>query len=147
MNVLAVVLSLAVGAFAFAMALGCSGPTYSRSTPTGSAADSSASGGASGPLRVLVLPGGGFHHFEGNLQRLLAGMPVPAGTQWTFLPLGETGTDGVSKALRLRQLEALDLPGEQDVILAYTQGELGLSPTAKDKLLAFVRGGGGFVGL
>jgi hypothetical protein len=34
-----------------------------------------------------------------------------------------------------------------DVVLAYTQGELGLSVAAKERLLAWLRHGGGFVGL
>lgn len=143
----ALVLSVAAGAFALAMALGCAGATSPRAGPAGSASGAAPDGARPGPLRVLVLSGGGFHDFAGNLKLLLDGLPVPADTHWTFLPLGEDSADGVSQALRLRQLESLELPGEQDVILAYTQGELGLSPTAKDKLLAFVRGGGGFVGL
>jgi hypothetical protein len=144
---LAVVLSVTVGVFALAVALGCSAsaPSAGASPATGPARGAART--ASGPLRVLVLSGGGFHDFAGNLKTLVEHMPVPADTHWTFLPLGDDSSDGVSKALRLRQLEALELPGEHDVILAYTQGELGLSPTAKDKLLAFVRGGGGFVGL
>ena len=142
---LAVVLSVVVGVFALAVALGCSAPGATPGAPA--AAPSRTGRPTSGPLRVLVLSGGGFHDFAGNLQALIEGLPVPADTHWTFLPLGDDSPDGVSKALRLRQLESLELPGEHDVILAYTQGELGLSPTAKDKLLAFVRGGGGFVGM
>jgi len=151
MNALAVVLSLAVGAFALAMALGCAAPADSSRAAGGSPdAPAAPAGGArsrSGPMRVLVLSGGEFHEFDGNLKSLVGGLSLPADTHWSFLPLGDDSADGVSKALRLRQLEALELPGEHDVILAYTQGERGLSPTAKDKLLAFVRGGGGFVGL
>jgi len=147
-SALAVVLSVAAAAFALAMALGCAGPAG----PAGAGgAQAAGPGGArrerTGPLDVLVLSGGGYHDFDGNLQRLIEGLPVPGDTHWTFLPLGEDSQDGVSAALRRRQLETLELPGQHDVILAYTQGELGLSPTAKDKLLAFVRGGGGFVGL
>ena len=153
-SALAVVLSLVVGAFALVLAVGCSSPAFSRGGAAGApgrapglAPGDGPSRGPAGPLRVLVLSGGGFHDFDANLRELIAGLPVPPDTHWSFLPLGDGGSDGVSKALRLRQLEALELPGEHDVILAYTQGELGLSPTAKDKLLAFVRGGGGFVGL
>jgi len=146
-NALAVVLSVAVGVFALAVALGCSAPGAAGPGAPPAATPARGDRAAAGPLRVLVLSGGSFHDFEGNLKQLIEHMPVPADTHWTFLPLGDDSPDGVSKALRLRQLEALELPGEHDVILAYTQGELGLSPTAKDKLLAFVRGGGGFVGL
>ncbi|HZL99091.1 MAG TPA: ThuA domain-containing protein [Planctomycetota bacterium] len=148
---LAVVLSAAAGAFALGIALGCAGPSGAAppAAPAGAPAGGTTGPGRdrSGPLRVLVLSGGGYHDFDGNLKLLLDGLPVPAGTHWSFLSLGDDSADGVSRALRLRQLESLELPGEHDVILAYTQGELGLSPTAKDKLLAFVRGGGGFVGL
>jgi hypothetical protein len=150
MNALAVVLSLAVGAFAVAMALGCAAPADSRAaggSPDAAGASAGTARSRSGPLRVLVLSGGEFHDFDGNLKSLIDGMSLPADTQWSFLPLGDDSADGVSRALRLRQLETLELPGEHDVILAYTQGERGLSPTAKDKLLAFVRSGGGFVGL
>lgn len=151
MNALAVVLSLAVGAFALAMALGCAAPADSSRTAGASPGTTGTPAGGtrvrSGPLRVLVLTGGEFHDFDGNVRSLVGGLSLPADTHWSFLPLGNDSADGVSKALRLRQLEALELPGEHDVILAYTQGERGLSPTAKDKLLAFVRGGGGFVGL
>src|SRR5262245_59793981 len=128
MNALAVVLSVIVGAFAFAMALGCATPADAagRSAGTGAAGSTAVPRPRTGPLRVLVLSGGKFHDFDGNLKALLGGVPVPADTHWTFLPLGDDSPDGVSKALRLRQLETLELPGDHDVILAYTQGERGL---------------------
>jgi uncharacterized protein len=149
-----VLLSVAAMAFALATALACAGPADSRGTPPATGAEASAGAAPSravtrdrnGPLRVLVLSGGSHHDFDANLKALLDDLSVPGDTHFTFLPL-DLGPDGVSKSMRLRQLETLELPGEHDVILAYTQGELGLSPTAKDKLLAFVREGGGFVGL
>ena len=148
---LAVVLTVALGAFALAMALGCATPEGGSAKAASGAPGGSTGAGSTraraGPLSVLVLSGGEFHDFDGNLKSLVDGLSLPADTRFSFLPLGGGSADGVSEALRLRQLETLELPGEHDVILAYTQGERGLSPTAKDKLLAFVRGGGGFVGL
>lgn len=139
---LSVAASIVALAVALLVALGCAGPGDAFLGPVGGQGRI-----ASGPLKVLVIHGGDFHDFEGNLAQLIAGMPLPPDTHFSFLPLGGAGTDGVSKALHMRQLETLALPGDNEVILAYTQGELGLSPTAKSKLLAFVNGGGGFVGL
>jgi type 1 glutamine amidotransferase len=96
---------------------------------------------------VLVLSGGAYHDFGPNLARLVEGLDVPQGAHFTFLPLGEIDPDGVPVELRRRRLETLDLPAEVDVVLAYTQGDLGLSDRARERLLAFVRDGGGFVGL
>jgi Trehalose utilisation len=95
-------------------------------------------------LRVLVLSGGGFHDFAGNLNKLLPG--VAAREPCTFTELALHPSDGASPTSR-RILESADLPAEFDAILCYTQGDLSLTDAMKDKLLAFVRGGGGLVGL
>jgi type 1 glutamine amidotransferase len=106
-----------------------------------------ASAASAVPLRVLVLSGGAYHEFGPNLALLVEGLQLPDGVHWTFLPLGDIDPDGVPVGLRRRRLETLDLQAEVDVVLAYTQGDLGLSERAKERLLAYVRGGGGFVGL
>ena len=95
-------------------------------------------------LRVLVLSGGGFHDFAGNLSRLLPAVAARVPMTLTELALDPTQP---ASGTSLRALQDADLGAEFDVILDYTQGELPLSDAVKDKLLAFVRGGGGLVGL
>lgn len=98
-------------------------------------------------LRVLVLSGGSYHDFASDVELLVDGVRLARGVDWTFLPLGDVDEVGVPAELRRRRLETMDLPGSVDVVLAYTQGDLGLSALARERLLAFVRDGGGFVGL
>jgi type 1 glutamine amidotransferase len=98
----------------------------------------------SGQLRVLVLSGGGYHEFAGNLSRLLPAVAARVPMTLTELTIDPTAP---ASATSLRALQDADLPAECDVILDYTQGDLPLSDAVKDKLLAFVRGGGGLVGL
>jgi len=95
-------------------------------------------------LRVLVLSGGGYHDFAGNLKLLLAA--VEARRPMTVTELVLAPADAAAPTSR-RALEEADLPAEFDAILVYTQGDLSLTPTMQDKLLAFVRGGGGLVAL
>ena len=95
-------------------------------------------------LRVLVLSGGGFHDFTSNLSKLLPA--VAARTPMTLTELVINPAEPAS-ATSLRVLEEADLPAEFDTVLVYTQGDLPLSDAVKDKLLGFVRGGGGLVGL
>jgi hypothetical protein len=101
---------------------------------------------AAGPLAVLVLSGGGYHDFAGNLATLLVGgtpdAAVLPAARFDIVRLAPEGGDALPDWL----LDGSRVP-EHDVILAYTQGELGLPPAAREALLAFVRGGGGFVGL
>ena len=97
-----------------------------------------------GHLRVLVLSGGGFHDFAGNLSRLLPA--VAARVPMTLTELTIDPTEPASST-SLRALEDADLAAEFDVVLDYTQGDLPLSGAVKDKLLAFVHGGGGLVAL
>lgn len=97
-----------------------------------------------GHLRVLVLSGGGYHEFAANLAQLLHG--VSARQSVTLAELVLNPAEGVAPTSR-RFLEEADLPAEFDVILAYTQGDLALSEAVRARLLAFVQGGGGLVGL
>jgi uncharacterized protein len=91
-----------------------------------------------------VLSGGGYHDFALNLSKLLPA--VAARTPMTLTELTLDPTEPASKTSR-RALEDADLAAEYDAILDYTQGDLPLPDSVKDKLLAFVRGGGGLVGL
>ncbi len=97
-----------------------------------------------GHLRVLVLSGGGYHDFAANLTRLLPA--VAARQSMTLTELALNPADGAAPTSR-RYLEEADLPAEFDVILAYTQGDLALPEPVRARLLAFVHGGGGLVGL
>lgn len=97
-----------------------------------------------GHLRVLVLSGGGYHDFAANLSRLLPA--VAARQSMTLTELALNPADGAAPTSR-RYLEEADLPAEFDVILAYTQGDLALPDPLRERLLAFVHGGGGLVAL
>lgn len=97
-----------------------------------------------GHLRVLVLSGGGYHEFAANLSALLQGLEARASLTLTELVLHPA--ENAAPTSR-RALEEADLAAEYDVILAYTQGELGFTETMKSRLLDFVRGGGGLVAL
>jgi type 1 glutamine amidotransferase len=99
---------------------------------------------ASRPLRVLVLSGGGYHEFAGNLAILLPAVAARMPLAWTQVALKPADKATPSERAAL---DAVDLSATFDVILDYTQGDLALSDVARDKLLAFVRGGGGLVGL
>ena len=95
-------------------------------------------------LRVLVLSGGGYHDFTSNLSKLLPAVAALAPMTLTELVINPAEP---ASATSLRALDEADLPAEFDSILVYTQGDLPLSDAIKDKLLGFVRGGGGLVGL
>jgi hypothetical protein len=117
--------------------------------PAGGGDEASAAAASAGApaLRVLVLSGGGYHDFDRNLELLFEGLELPPGVDVQFLPLGDSDPAGVPAELRRRRMETLDLDADVDVVLAYTQGDLGLSVAARERLLAWVRRGGGFVGL
>ncbi len=148
-----------------AVAFACCAPPRGAAPPEGAAPGGSAvptdgaAPAAAGTLRVLVLTGGGFHDFPGNVGILLAGLQSavspsaaapggspPTGARWQFTTLA-LGPGDASSAADRRRLEADDVLSRCDVVLAYTQGDVGLSDAARERLLAFVRGGGGFVGL
>jgi type 1 glutamine amidotransferase len=121
----------------------CAPETGAASAPALPADDGPAPPGA---VRVLLLTGGEHHDFAGNAAALLQGLRQGAPDRWAFTALALGSQDPGADAARAR-LDALDLPAACDVVLAYTQGELGLSSAAREHLLAFVRSGGGFVGL
>jgi hypothetical protein len=96
------------------------------------------------PIRVLVITGGNFHDFTGNTALLLAGAEQFAPLHWTRMNLSAGAPTGdVGPA----ELDDPALATKCEVILAYTQGELGLTASQKTGMLAFVANGGGFVGL
>lgn len=98
------------------------------------------------PLRVLVVAGGGYHDFQGNTEALCAGL-AELGT-YTFHLLRQ-GPGPFPRNLPDSPIGLADpgLPDRYDVILAYSQGELGWSDAEKAGFLAFVEGGGGYVAL
>lgn len=124
-------------------------PAESRKAPAAAPAPTAPPADEPAPpdaLRVLVLTGGGYHDFAGNTAALQQGLRQARPAGWAFTTLA-LGPEDAGAAEARGRLAALDLPATTDVVLAYTQGELGLSPAAREHLLAFVRGGGGFVGL
>ncbi len=93
-------------------------------------------------IPVLVLSGGGYHDFEGNLATLIGALEPRGAFVFDRLRLDPKGDPANASAVlasdpNLRRYR---------VILAYTQGELGLSAEAKAGLMQFVKSGGGFVG-
>ncbi len=108
-----------------------------------------ASPGAAAPLRVLVLSGGGYHEFGANLDVLLPALAARLPLLITRLRLGPDapGAQAPEAQAARALLTGPALRESCDVVLAYTQGELGLLPAEQAVLLEFVRGGGGFVGL
>ena len=97
-----------------------------------------------GHLRVWVLSGGGWHDFAKNLHALLPTVAQIQSMTFTELPLGP---EDLARPTSLRMLEAGDLSAECDVLLVYTQGDLALPDGLFEKLVGFVRGGGGLVAL
>ncbi len=93
-------------------------------------------------IPVLVLSGGGFHEFDKNLATLLGALE-PRG-EFAFERLRLDDKEHPKRA-SIALADAAGLARFR-VILAYTQGELGLTPEAKASLVKFVRDGGGFVG-
>jgi type 1 glutamine amidotransferase len=94
-----------------------------------------------GVVRVLFLTGGGYHDFEVTPRTLVEGLDPDPDLQLRILPMDPDG----KASHELSDTSLLD--DGVDVILAYTQGELSLSPAARDKLMAAIEGGVGFVGL
>lgn len=94
-----------------------------------------------GVVRVLFLTGGGYHDFEANPAALMEGLAAEEDLRVRVLPIDPEGR----ASHELSDTSLLD--GEIDVVLAYTQGELAFSPAARDKLMAAIEGGAGFVGL
>jgi len=94
-----------------------------------------------GVVRALFLTGGGYHEFEVVPRTLMEGLAEQDGIEVRLLPIDDEGI----ASHELSDTALLD--GEIDVILAYTQGNLALSPAARDKLMAAIEGGVGYVGL
>src|SRR5689334_23674762 len=84
---------------------------------------------AARPLRLLVLSGGGYHDFAGNLAILLPAVAARLPLAWTQVVLKPA--DKATPAERA-VLDAVDLSARFDVILDYTQGDLALSDVARD---------------
>lgn len=99
------------------------------------------------PIRVLLLAGGDHHDFVGNTLLLTESLKAVNPSQMVF-QRAWVGAEHTPPAF----LEAWDINdseafSQHDVIVAYTQGELGWSRDVKRRLLEFVRNGGGFVGI
>ena len=98
------------------------------------------------PLSVLIITGGGYHDFAGNLPLLLRGINADGLFTFSLLRRGPGPfPKGVPDAT-----VGLDDPllrERVDVILAYSQGDLGLTEAERAGLIAFVEGGGGLVAL
>jgi len=95
-------------------------------------------------LRVFVLSGGGWHDFAQNLARLLPAVAARVPLTYTEFALGPSD---LARPTSVRMLAAADLPAECDVLLVYTQGDLALPEGLFERLVGFVRGGGGLVAL
>jgi type 1 glutamine amidotransferase len=91
--------------------------------------------------RVLFLTGGGYHDFVIVPRTLMEGLAEQPDLDVRLMPLDPEG---------VASHEISDTPlltEEVDVILAYTQGQLPLSPASRDLIMAAIEGGVGFVGL
>src|SRR5690348_15060436 len=75
------------------------------------------------PLRVLVLSGGGYHDFAGNLAILLPAVAARRPVSFTQIELHPADKATPADAAAL---DALDWPATFDAILDYTQGALAI---------------------
>lgn len=95
------------------------------------------------PLTVLVLTGGGYHDFDGNISALLKGLAQESDVEirWSGRPLATRASQHID-------LDDPELFEQFDTILAYYQGELGeFTDEVKERFLSYIRKGGGVVAI
>jgi len=120
------------------------------------AAPSGVEGAAERPLRALLLLGGEYHAFEANADLLVRSLERELGAGALAIdriridrrPEGQPTAEPARTPNRQELLADRSLREKYDLVIAYTQdAHVALTPDERDGWLAFVRGGGGFVGI